>query len=64
MGHLPDIGGFLRHHDHDIRASVRRAQGFLLSRPVPGNAMEALRSARWMPMPFPADRRALSLGVI
>jgi diguanylate cyclase len=32
-----------------------RAQGFLLSRPVPGNAMESLLSTRWMPMPFLAD---------
>jgi predicted signal transduction protein with EAL and GGDEF domain len=41
-----------------------RAQGFLLSRPVPGNAMEALLAARWLPMPFLADREALSAGAI
>jgi diguanylate cyclase len=47
-----------------MQHGCHRAQGFLLSRPVPGNAMEALLSARWMPMPFLADREALSLGVI
>lgn len=36
-----------------------RAQGFLLSRPVPGEAMEALLAARWMPLPFLADRETL-----
>ncbi len=41
-----------------------RAQGFLLSRPVPGDTMEALLSARWMPMPFLADREALTRGAI
>ena len=47
-----------------MQHGCHRAQGFLLSRPVPGNAMEELLSARWMPMPFLADREALSLGVI
>ncbi len=47
-----------------MQHGCHRAQGFLLSRPVPGNAMEALLSARWMPMPFLADREALSLGAI
>jgi diguanylate cyclase (GGDEF)-like protein len=41
-----------------------RAQGSLLSGPILGNAMEELLSARWMPMPFHADREALSLGAI
>ncbi len=41
-----------------------RAQGYLLSRPVPGDAMESLLSARWMPMPFLADHEALSLGAV
>lgn len=41
-----------------------RAQGFLLSRPVPGEEMEALLSARWMPLPFLADRETLPLGGI
>ncbi|MBW0015133.1 MAG: GGDEF domain-containing protein [Mycobacterium sp.] len=41
-----------------------RAQGFLLSRPVPGSVMEALLAARWLPMEFLADRDALSLGAI
>jgi diguanylate cyclase (GGDEF)-like protein len=47
-----------------MQHGCHRAQGFLLSRPVPGDAMEALLAARWMPMPFLADREALSLGVI
>src|ERR1700758_269540 len=47
-----------------MQHGCHRAQGFLLSRPVPGDAMEALLSARWMPMPFLADREALSLGAI
>ncbi len=47
-----------------MQHGCHRAQGFLLSRPVPGDAMEALLSARWMPMPFLADREALSLGTI
>ena len=47
-----------------MQYGCHRAQGFLLSRPVPGNAMEALLSAHWMPMPFLADREALSLGAI
>ena len=40
------------------------AQGFLLSQPVPGDAMEALLAARWMPLPFLADRKASSLDAI
>ncbi|MEE3065406.1 MAG: EAL domain-containing protein [Actinomycetota bacterium] len=47
-----------------MQHGCHRAQGFLLSRPVPGDAMEALFTARWMPMPFLADREALSRGAI
>jgi diguanylate cyclase (GGDEF)-like protein len=47
-----------------MQHGCHRAQGFLLSRPVPASAMEALLAARWMPMPFLADREALSLGAI
>jgi diguanylate cyclase (GGDEF)-like protein len=47
-----------------MQHGCHRAQGFLLSKPVPGDEMEALLSARWMPMPFLADREALSLGTI
>ncbi|OMC45386.1 hypothetical protein A5745_15105 [Mycobacterium sp. IS-2888] len=47
-----------------MQHGCHRAQGFLLSRPVPGDAVEALLSARWLPMPFLADRDSLSLGVI
>jgi diguanylate cyclase len=43
-----------------MQHGCHRAQGFLLSRPVPGDAMEALLAARWMPMPFLADDGALS----
>lgn len=45
-----------------MQHGCHRAQGFLLSRPLPGDAMEALLSARWMPMPFLADRESSSLG--
>lgn len=45
-----------------MQHGCHRAQGFLLSRPVPGDAMEALLAARWMPLPFLADHEALSLG--
>lgn len=47
-----------------LQHGCHRAQGFLLSRPVPGEAMEALLSARWMPLPFLADRETLPLGGI
>jgi diguanylate cyclase (GGDEF)-like protein len=47
-----------------MQHGCHRAQGFLLSRPIPGVAMEALLAARSMPMPFLADREALSLGAI
>lgn len=47
-----------------MQHGCHRAQGFLLSRPIPGNAMEELLSARWMPMPFLADREALSMDAI
>ncbi len=47
-----------------MQHGCHRAQGFLLSRPVPGNDMEALLAARWMPMPFLADHEALSVGAI
>ncbi len=45
-----------------MQHGCHRAQGFLLSRPVPGDAMEALLAARWMPMPFLAEGEALSPG--
>ncbi|BBZ12404.1 bifunctional diguanylate cyclase/phosphodiesterase [Mycobacterium branderi] len=47
-----------------MRHGCHRAQGFLLSRPLPADAMEALLSTGWMRMPFLADREALTLGVI
>jgi len=42
----------------------RRAQGYLLSRPIAGDAMEALLSSRWMPMPFLGNSEALTAAVI
>lgn len=45
-----------------MQHGCHRAQGFLLSRPLPGDEMEALLSARWMPMPFLADRESSSMG--
>ena len=47
-----------------MQHGCRRAQGFLLSRPVPGDAMEALLAARRLPMPFLADLKALPTGAI
>jgi diguanylate cyclase (GGDEF)-like protein len=47
-----------------MQHGCHRAQGFLLSKPVPGNAMEALLAARWMPLPFLADRQALSVDAV
>ena len=47
-----------------IQHGCHRAQGFLFSRPVSGDAMEALLSTRWMPMPFLADCEALALDAI
>jgi diguanylate cyclase (GGDEF)-like protein len=47
-----------------MQHGCHRAQGFLLSRPVPGDAMEALFAARRMSMPFLADRKALSQDAI
>ncbi len=43
-----------------IRHGCHRAQGFLLSRPVTGHAMESLLSTRWLPTPLLADDAALS----
>jgi diguanylate cyclase (GGDEF)-like protein len=47
-----------------MRHGCHRAQGFLLSRPLPGNAMESLLSQRWLPMPFLADSNALTPSTI
>ncbi|MFW3113395.1 cyclic diguanylate phosphodiesterase domain-containing protein [Mycobacterium haemophilum DSM 44634] len=44
------------------RCSRSEVTTAVLSGPVPGDAMEALLSTCWMPMPFLADREALSLG--
>jgi EAL domain-containing protein (putative c-di-GMP-specific phosphodiesterase class I) len=47
-----------------MRHGCHRAQGYLLSRPLPGRAMESLLSSRWMPMPFLADSQALTPSAI
>jgi diguanylate cyclase len=47
-----------------MQNGCRRAQGYLLSRPIAGDAMEALLSARFMPMPFLANSEALTAAVI
>ncbi len=47
-----------------MRHGCHRAQGYLLSRPLPGHAMETLLSSRYMPMPFLADSQALSSNAI
>jgi diguanylate cyclase len=41
-----------------------RAQGFLLSRPIPSSAMESLLTSHYLPMPFLADREALAEAVV
>ena len=43
-----------------VHHGCHRAQGFLLSRPIPSSAMESLLSSRYLPMPFLADREALA----
>jgi diguanylate cyclase len=47
-----------------LRHGCRRAQGFLLSRPLAGEDMESLLSARTLPSNFLADRESLSVGAI
>ena len=42
-----------------LRHGCRRAQGFLLSRPLAGEAMAALLSIGWMPLPFSATANPL-----
>ncbi len=46
-----------------MRHGCYRAQGYLLSRPLAGNAMESLLLTRWVPMPFLADSEALTSSV-
>jgi EAL domain-containing protein (putative c-di-GMP-specific phosphodiesterase class I) len=47
-----------------MRHGCQRAQGYLLSRPLPKNATESLLSAESMSMPFLADSGALSGNAI
>src|ERR1700691_4490403 len=43
-----------------VHHGCHRAQGFLLSRPIPSTAMESVLTAHYLPMPFLADREALA----
>lgn len=43
-----------------MRHGCHRAQGFLLSRPLPPDIMESLLAQRWIPMPFLADNKPLA----
>jgi EAL domain-containing protein (putative c-di-GMP-specific phosphodiesterase class I) len=54
----PAAAKALMHH------GCRRAQGYLFSRPITGDAMELLLASRGMPMPFLGDRDALARAVI
>jgi EAL domain-containing protein (putative c-di-GMP-specific phosphodiesterase class I) len=54
----PAAAKALMHH------GCRRAQGYLFSRPVAGDAMEALLSSRRVPMPFLTDNEALTRVVV
>jgi hypothetical protein len=47
-----------------MQHGCRRAQGYLLSRPIAGDAMEALLSSRWLPTPFLANSEALTAAAI
>jgi diguanylate cyclase (GGDEF)-like protein len=47
-----------------IEHGCHRAQGFLFSRPVPGDAMESLLSRRRVPMTYFANAEALSVDAI
>jgi diguanylate cyclase len=46
-----------------MQHGCHRAQGYLFSRPIAGNAMEALLSSRYLPMPFLADSEALAKAI-
>ncbi len=47
-----------------LRHGCRRAQGFLLSRPLSGEAMAALLSIGWLPMPFSTTSSPLARQAI
>jgi EAL domain-containing protein (putative c-di-GMP-specific phosphodiesterase class I) len=47
-----------------LRHGCRRAQGFLLSRPLSGEAMAALLSIGWLPMPFSTSPSPLTRQAI
>ena len=46
-----------------MQHGCHRAQGYLFSRPIEGNAMESLLSSRYLPMPFLADSEALAKAI-
>jgi EAL domain-containing protein (putative c-di-GMP-specific phosphodiesterase class I) len=54
----PAAARTLMHH------GCHRAQGFLLSRPIPSSAMESLLTSSYLPMSFLADREALAEAVV
>ena len=43
-----------------MRHGCHRGQGFLMSRPITGDAMESLLSTRWIPTPFLTDHESLA----
>ena len=43
-----------------MQHGCHRAQGYLFSRPIPGDAMESLLASRWISMPFLANEEALA----
>ena len=43
-----------------LQHGCQRAQGFLFSRPIPSSGMESLLSARWISIPFLANKDALA----
>jgi diguanylate cyclase len=47
-----------------MQHGCHRAQGYLFSRPIAGDAMETLLSSRYLPMPFLANRDALAEAAI
>jgi diguanylate cyclase (GGDEF)-like protein len=47
-----------------MKHGCHRAQGYLLSRPIPGDAMESLLSSRWISVPFLARKDAVAEALI
>jgi diguanylate cyclase len=47
-----------------MKHGCHRAQGYLFSRPIPGDAMESLLSSRWISVPFLARKDAVAEALI